>query len=133
MVGREREVAEGGEGEARARPAGERAEEGVVGEERGGAPREDEARVGVVAGGGERGGEGGEVGQGGEAGRDEEVRVERAEEVRVGRRGEGREHRGRVAEQRRRHRVGSGRAVSAAARCGSRTGRCAKPPTVSLS
>jgi hypothetical protein len=46
-------------------------------EQRGGAPQEDEARVGEVAGGRERGLEGGEVGGGGEAARDEEVRVER--------------------------------------------------------
>lgn len=87
MVGREREVPEGGEREARPRPAGERAEERVVGEQRGGAPREHEARVGEeVVGGGERGEEGGE------AARDEEVRVERAEV------GVGREQRGWVTE-----------------------------------
>lgn len=76
-----------------------------MGEQRGGAPREDEARVGEVVGGGERGEEGGEVRRGGEAARDEEARVERAE-VGVGRRGEGREQRGRVTEQRGWHQAG---------------------------
>lgn len=73
-------------------------------EERGGAPRQEEARVGEVAivglGGGGGGGEGdeesGQVGRGRDAARDEEVRVDLAEvALRGGRRCQLR----RVAEQ----------------------------------
>lgn len=70
----------------RAPAASEGAEEGVVREERGGAPRQEEARVGEVAivvvvggGGGEGGEESGQVGRGRDAARDEEVRVDLAE------------------------------------------------------
>lgn len=97
MVGRERELAECGEGQVGACPAGEGAEEGVVGVERGGALWEEEARVGEVVGGGEGGEEGGVVRGGGEAARDEEVRVELAEVGGI--RGDGREQRGGVAER----------------------------------
>jgi hypothetical protein len=78
VVGRQREVPEGRERKARARTARERAEERVVGVQRGGVAREDEARVGEVIGS-ERGDEGGEVRRGGEAARYEEVRVLRGE------------------------------------------------------
>jgi hypothetical protein len=61
VVGREREVSEGSEREARSWPEDEHAEEGVVGEQRGLAPQEDKVRVGKVVGGGERGEEGGKV------------------------------------------------------------------------